>query len=140
MVRGMVRAINAEAGQYDRQEWAVPLGNRRVLVTPDRVLVDAGGTVRVQRIRTGRKTKSEPDKPIYALLRRGAALKYPGRGTSVETLYLGTGERVPVAEKNDEKLLSVYSDAIDGIERGDFHAQPDPRQCPNCPCYSMCGS
>jgi DNA helicase II / ATP-dependent DNA helicase PcrA len=139
MVRGMVSAINAESGQYDRQEWAVPLGDRTVLLTPDRVLLDAHGTVRVQRIRTGRKTKSEPDKPIYALLRRGAALKYPGRRTIVEILYLGSGERVPVAEKNDAKLLSIYSDAIGGIERGDFHPQPDPRQCPSCPCYFMCG-
>jgi DNA helicase-2/ATP-dependent DNA helicase PcrA len=139
MVRAMVSVIGGETGQCDRHEWAVPLGNRTVLITPDRVLLDARGTARVQRIRTGRKTKSEPDKPIYALLRRGAALKYPGRRTSVETFYLGNGERVPVAEKNDDKLLSVYSDAIGGIERGDFHAQPDPRQCPNCPCYFMCG-
>jgi DNA helicase II / ATP-dependent DNA helicase PcrA len=139
MVAGMVEAIAAETGHYDRQEWKVPLGGRNVVITPDRLLLDSNGTIRVQRIRTGRKTKSEPDKPIYALLRRGARLKYPGKQIAVEILYLGTGERVPVLEKNDEKLLATYTDAMDGIERGDFHAEPDPRRCPNCPCYFMCG-
>ncbi len=49
---------------------------RKIVITPDRVLIGPDGTVRVQRIRTGRKTKSEPDKPIYALLaaRRGAEI------------------------------------------------------------------
>jgi ATP-dependent DNA helicase UvrD/PcrA len=140
MVKAMVEAIAAETGQYDRQEWAIPLGDRKVAITPDRVLICSDGTVRVQRIRTGRKTKSEPDKAIYALLRRGAALKYPGRPVSVEIFYLGTGEQVPVLIKNDEKLLAEYADAIAEIERGDFHAEPEARRCPNCPCYFMCGA
>jgi DNA helicase-2/ATP-dependent DNA helicase PcrA len=139
MVKGMAEAIAAEIGQYDRQEWAIPVGGRKIVITPDRVLIGSDGTVRVQRIRTGRKTKSEPDKPIYALLRRGAALKYPGRPVSVEIFYLGTGDRVPVPAKNDDKLLATYTDAIAGIERGDFHADPEPRRCPNCQCYFMCG-
>lgn len=139
MVKGMAEAIAAETGQYDRQEWAIPVGGRKIVITPDRVLIGSGSTVRVQRIRTGRKTKSEPDKPIYALLRRGAALKYPGRPVSVEIFYLGTGERVSVPAKNDDKLLAKYTAAIASIERGDFHADPEPRRCPNCQCYFMCG-
>ncbi len=139
MVKGMAAAIAVETGEYDRQEWAIPLGARNITITPDRVLVGSDGTTRVQRIRTGRKTKSEPDKPIYALLRRGATLKYPGKAISVEIFYLGTGEIVPVPAKNDEKLLAEYAEAIAGIERGDFHADPQPRRCPNCQCYFMCG-
>jgi CRISPR/Cas system-associated exonuclease Cas4 (RecB family) len=94
----------------------------------------------VQRIRTGRKTKSEPAKVIYALLRRGAALKYPGRTVSVEISYLSTGEIMAVPTNNDDKLLAEYSDAIEKIESGDFHAVPEARKCPNCPCYFICGS
>jgi DNA helicase-2/ATP-dependent DNA helicase PcrA len=139
MVKRMATAIGTETGQYDRQEWMVPVGGRTVVITPDRVLLDSSSTIRVQRIRTGRKTKSEPDKAIYALLRRGARLKYPGKKIAVEILYLGTGERVPVLEKNDEKLLGTYTDAMNGIERGDFVADPNPRHCPNCPSYFMCG-
>ncbi len=66
-------------------------------------------------------------------LRRGAALKYPGRPVNVEIFYLGTGERVPVPAKNDDKLLAEYTDAIAGIESGDFHADPEARRCPELP-------
>jgi ATP-dependent DNA helicase UvrD/PcrA len=139
MVERVAQAIATEPGQYYRQEWAIPLARRKVLITPDRVLLDSTGTLHVQRIRTGRKTKSEPDKPIYALLRRGAALMHPGKRTNIEIFYVATGERVPVLAKNDDKLLATYADAIAGIERGDFHPEPEPRRCPNCQCYFMCG-
>jgi hypothetical protein len=141
MVQGMVEAVSSERGQYDRQGWAVPLDDgRKVLITPDRVLICPNGMVRIQRIRTGRKTKSELDKPIYALLRRGAELRYPGKRISIEIFYLGTGEVVPVDARDDDKLLVKYSDAIAAIESGDFHAVPDARRCPNCQCYFMCGA
>ena len=139
MVTGMAEVIITETARYDRQEWIIPIGARKIIVTPDRVLIDSDGTVRVQRIRTGRKTKSEPDKPIYALLRRGAEPKYPGKPVRVEILYLGIGETVQVTAKNDAKLLAKYAEAIANIERGDFHPDPDPRQCPNCQCYFICG-
>ncbi len=140
MVNGMAQAIESEAALYDRQEWNIQVGKHTIVITPDRVLIGADGIVRVQRIRTGRKTKSESDKPVYALLRLGTGVKYPGKPVSIETFYLATGERVPVPAKNDAKLLQQYIDAIEGIERGDFHPEPDPRRCPNCQCYFMCGS
>ncbi len=139
MVRAMAATIAAEPGQYDRTEWLVRIGARQVAITSDRVVVAPGG-VRVQRVRTGRQTKSEPDNAIYALLRRGANAKYPGTPVSIETLYLATGNAVPVPPKNDEKRLQEYADAIAAIESGDFHAAPDVRRCPNCPCYFMCGA
>ncbi|MBN9550806.1 MAG: ATP-dependent helicase, partial [Alphaproteobacteria bacterium] len=138
MVQAMVHAIATEAGAYDRSEWEVPIGPRRVVITPDRVIITPEGIVRVQRIRTGRETKSEPDKPIYALLRRGAALRYPGAATSAEIFYLASGKSVPTTAKNDDKLLKEYGDAIAAIERGAFEAKPDQRVCPNCPCYFSC--
>lgn len=137
MVRAMVDAITMEAGEYDRGEWEIPIGSRRIVITPDRVLMTPGA-VRVQRIRTGRETKSEPDKPIYALLRRGAALRYPGRAASVEIFYLANARAVPTATKNDDKNLQKYADAIAAIETGNFEPAPDARTCPNCPCYFMC--
>lgn len=139
MVRAMAQAIESESGQYDRQEWNVRLGRHTIVVTPDRVLIGADGIVHVQRIRTGRQTKSELDKPIYALLRLGARAQYPGRRVSVEAFYLATGERVVVPVKDDDKLLQQYVGAIEGIERGDFHPEPNARRCPNCQCYFMCG-
>jgi DNA helicase-2/ATP-dependent DNA helicase PcrA len=139
MVRAMAATIAAEPGQYDRGEWLIRVGPRQVAITPDRVVITPDG-VRVQRVRTGRRTKSEPEKAIYALLRRGAIARYPGKRISIETFYLATGEVVPVLPKNDDKRLQDYVDAIASIERGDFHAVPDVRRCPNCPCYFMCGA
>jgi hypothetical protein len=59
MVKAMVSAIATEPGQYEREEWLIPIGAKKVSITPDRVLVTPSGVVRVQRIRTGRKTKAE---------------------------------------------------------------------------------
>lgn len=138
MVRRMAESIAAETVTYDRCDWSIPVGRRRVLIAPDRVLIGADGAVRVQRIRTGKKTKSESGKRIYALLRKGAQQKYPGRRISIEAFYLATGEVMPVPEKNDDKLIAEYADAIAGIERGAFHAVPEARRCPNCPSYFIC--
>lgn len=107
--------------------------------TPDRVVIAPDGRVRVQRIRTGRKTKSEPDNRVYALIRKGAAQRYPGRSISVGAYYPATDEFVPMAPKSDDKLLREYAEAITAIERGEFPAIPEARQCPNCHCYFICG-
>ncbi len=138
MVIGMTEAIATEAGEYDRGEWEIPVGSRLVTITPDRVLITPQGLVRVQRIRTGRETKSEPDKPIYALLRHGAARRYPGKRISVEVFYLAARKSLPTTAKNDDKRLKDYADAIAAIERGEFEPAPDQRTCPNCPCYFIC--
>lgn len=140
MVRCMAEAIVAESATYDRAEWSVSVGKRSILMTPDRVLINPDGSIRIQRIRTGRKTKSEPGKPIYGLLRRGAQQRYQGRRISIETFYLATGETVAIPQKDDDKLIAEYTDAIAGIERGAFEAVPEARTCPNCPSYFICGS
>jgi superfamily I DNA/RNA helicase len=139
MVASIARLILSETGTYDREPWSVPLGGRTVTYSPDRVIIAPDGRVRVQRIRTGRKTKSEPENRVYALIRRGAAQRYPGRAVSVEAYYPATDESVSMVAKNDEKLLREYGDAIAAIERGEFPATPEARQCPNCQCYFICG-
>ncbi|QOJ14012.1 MAG: UvrD-helicase domain-containing protein [Planctomycetia bacterium] len=140
MVTRMAATIAAETGQYAREEWAVPIGAREVLVTPDRVLLMPDRSVRVQRIRTGRESQSEAGKPIYALLRRGGETRHPGLNLRVETFYLATGNTVLVPAKNDDKRLKEYADAIAAIERGEFAPTPEARMCPNCQCYFTCGA
>jgi hypothetical protein len=138
MVTRMAQSIATETGTYDRREWTVTIAGREITVTPDRVIVASDGSVTIQRVRTGKKTKSEGDKEIYALLRLGARQLYPGRPTRVETYYLGTGEHVVQPAPNDAKLLERYSDAMAGIEGGDFHPEVS-RTCPGCPFYLTCG-
>jgi CRISPR/Cas system-associated exonuclease Cas4 (RecB family) len=93
----------------------------------------------VQRIRTGRETKSEPDKPIYALLRHGAAQRFRGKRINVEIFYLASAKSVPTVAKADDKAIAKYADAIATIEQGRFEPEPkDARSCPNCPSYFIC--
>ncbi|MER8829612.1 UvrD-helicase domain-containing protein [Mesorhizobium sp. M0938] len=138
MVTRMAEAVIGETGHYDRREWLVNLDGRKVAVTPDRVIIATDGCVTIQRVRTGKKTKSESDKEIYALLRLGARQLYPGRRITVEAYYLGTGERMVPPLKDDGKLLERYSEAIAGIESGDFGPKTG-RSCPGCPYYLTCG-
>lgn len=138
MVSRMAIIVTSEPGSDQRPEWIVPLGTNQILVKPDRV-VKVGNTVRVQRVRTGTKTKSEPEKPIYSILRRGAEINHPGMKIEVETLYLSTGERVPASPKADSRNLKEYQTVISNIEAGDFGVDnADRRYCPNCPYYFRC--
>ena len=138
MIERMAETVLAETGHYDRREWTVPLDGRSITLIPDRVIMGVDGTVTVQRVRTGKKSKSEHNKAIYALLRLGVRQLYPGRRSAVETYYLASGERVAQPLKDDGKLLERYSDAIASIEAGDFHPEVG-RNCPGCPYYLTCG-
>jgi DNA helicase-2/ATP-dependent DNA helicase PcrA len=139
MVVSIARLIASETGTYDREPWSVQVGDRRIIYTPDRVVIAPDGRVRIQRIRTGRKTKSESENRVYALIRLGAAQRYPGRSVSVQAYYPATNESVSMPAKIDDKLLREYAEAITSIERGELAAAPDPRQCPNCQFYFICG-
>jgi superfamily I DNA/RNA helicase len=139
MVASVHRLLSKETGTYDREPWTVGLNGRKIELFPDRVVIEPSGLVRVQRIRTGRKSKSEGEHRIYALIRLGAAQRYPGRPMVVETYYPGLDEALPAAAKNDDKLLKEYASAIAGIESGVFGAEPDEaRYCPSCPAYFAC--
>jgi hypothetical protein len=138
MVARMAQIIAHESGRYDSEEWFVPLGACKVAVTPDRVVRTPDGVVHVQRIRTGRETKSEQGKPIYALLRRGAEARYPAQKISVEAFYMASGSEVVIEGKNDHKHINDYASAIEAIESGEFEPTPSVRDCPNCQCYFMC--
>nr|WP_315762419.1 strawberry notch C-terminal domain-containing protein [Bradyrhizobium sp. SZCCHNS2005] len=103
-----------------------------------RILVfsDAGGTGRSYHAELSARNRRL--RVHYALLRKGAAQEFRGRRVSVEAFYLATGEVMLVPAKGDDKLIAEYADAIDGIERGEFHAEPEARRCPNCPSYFIC--
>ncbi len=139
MVASMFDVIARETGVYDRAAWVVDLDGKQIAVTPDRVIITPDGTIHVQRIRTGRRTKSEPDNRVYALIREGARTRYPNQTVVIETFYLATRETVPVLSSKDAQRLAEYSDAISEIERGAFAPAPeDARRCPNCQCYFIC--
>ena len=67
----------------------------RVAISPDRVLIGQDETIHVQRIRTGRRIKSDPASRIYALLRRGAAARCRGRPISEAAIARGRDNFCP---------------------------------------------
>ena len=139
MITNGAAFIAAEQGASIDGELAVTIAGRTVTMVPDR-LMDAGDMVRVQRIRTGRQTKGEGEKPIYGALRLAAQRRFPGRTISVGAYYPSNGETREFPAGKEDKAVKAFERAIIGIEAGEFPAKPDDnRFCPNCQCYFICG-
>lgn len=94
----------------------------------------------VRRLRTGRPTKSEADKPIYGLYQTTAQQAYPNARRRVQILYLSTDEmkEVELTKQQLDNRLKKYDDAMAAILRGNYDPAPDDRECPRCPHYFIC--
>jgi CRISPR/Cas system-associated exonuclease Cas4 (RecB family) len=94
----------------------------------------------VQRIRTGRPTLSEEDKPIYALYQMAAEQSYPQARRQLQILYIATNEiqEVTLSKKQLDTRLTNYDNAITGIRQKRFAPEPSDRECPRCPHYFIC--
>lgn len=126
-----------------RPECEIKLPHGRVKFTLDHTeLVDEGGTTRllVQRLRTGKPSKSESDKPIYGLYQAAADEAHPKAERRLQILYLSTNEVKDVAlnKKQVDKRLGDYDAAIYGILSEQFQPEPSDRECPRCPHYHIC--
>lgn len=127
----------------DRPEWEIPLEHGRVKMRPDHVETPGPENDEqpvVRRLRTGRPTKSERDKPIYGLYQKAAELAYPEHDPRVERVHLSTGEveNVKIQAGPVETRLRKYDRAMAGIRREEFAPDPDDRKCPRCPHYYIC--
>jgi DNA helicase-2/ATP-dependent DNA helicase PcrA len=131
------------SGASARPEWEIELEHGRVRLRPDHVGEpedEAGGQPVVRRLRTGRSTKSERDKPVYGLYQKAADLAYPRHEPRLERAYLSTGEVEDTRMEPDtvEGRVKKYDDAMAGIRREQFAPKPDDRECPRCPHYFIC--
>ena len=131
------RTISAPAA---RPRWEVPVQRGRITFVPDHVEVLDDGSEIVERLRTGRPTKSEKDKDIYGLYAAAARDTDPSIPRKVQVRYLSTGrvEPVDLSARTITTRLGHYNDAIGGILRGDFPPRPSDRVCPRCPQYFIC--
>ena len=116
----------------------VPLGVIRFV--PDHVEVLNDGSQVIERLRTGRPTKSERDKDIYALYVKAALDAEPRVRRTVQVRYLSADQVDPIdlRPRTVNTRLNHYNDAISGILRRDFSPQPNDRNCPRCPHYFIC--
>lgn len=125
-----------------RPEWEVTLTNGSISVMPDEVdLVDEHGrpAVTVRRVKTGRPTKSEADKDLYALYHE-AAVRAHGVGARIEIAYLTTRttEQVELTPRKIKSRLQKYDEAMAAIGRGEFPTNPSDYECPRCAQYFIC--
>jgi superfamily I DNA/RNA helicase len=145
MVERAVTRSRHPFGKVARRELGVTLAHGRVQLEPDNLEVaeeNGQPSVLVQRLRTGRATKSEPDDDIYAVYQEAARHAYPDAQIKVEIVYLSGDEtqEVALSPKKVKTRLAHYDAAIAGILEGRFPACPDDRRCLGCPHYFICPS
>ena len=140
LVRRAARRPFTSQGAAARPQWEVrvPLGLIRFV--PDHVEILSDGSEVVERLRTGRPTKSEVGKDIYALYVTAARSTEPLVRRTVQVRYL-SADQVDLIDLNRRTIntrLNHYNDAIRGILHQDFSPQPNDRTCPSCPHYFIC--
>lgn len=144
MIRRAVHRLQQAGHLIPTPEWEVALKGGRVKLSPDLVeevpeVTGSGTRVDVLRFRTGRPTKTETDKDIYALYLAAVDTEY-GRKGKMKVLYLSTGEanEVDLTPRKRASRIEKFETAIAGIRRGVSSPTPDERECPRCPHYFIC--
>lgn len=144
LIANAVQAAVRRSGRRteSRPEWNVTLTNGNISVMPDEVdLIDEQGrpAVVVRRVKTGRPTKSEADKDLYALYHEAAASAHGGN-IRIEIAYLTTGttEQVELTPRKVKLRLQKYDAAMAAIARGEFPTNPSDHSCPRCAQYFIC--
>ena len=136
MVEGA--ASTAILGIDADRAWFADVAGKRITVRPDRVVMTPTGGILVQKLRTGRKTKSEPTKPIWELLQLAGCQMFPGQAVELEAYYPARLDRSPITAAAG-KGLERYADSIAGIGRGEF-APTVSKDCSTCQFYFVCTS
>lgn len=111
-----------------------------ILVSPDGVAHDAGGRVTVRRVMTGKQRSNAFDDIEYTILQLAAVQAY-GPHAQVEVTYL-TSETIHPMEITSRKLESrreKLQTFLQAMQAGQFPAKPEPRSCPRCPHFFLCG-
>ena len=140
LVRRAVSRPFTSAGNTSRPQWEVQVPLGRIHFTPDHVEVLDDGSEVIERLRTGRPTKSEMGKDIYALYVTAAQNAEPRVLRTVNVRYLSADQvdTVDLKPGTIATRLNHYNDAIRGILRKDFAPRPNDRNCPRCPHYFIC--
>lgn len=120
------------------RDWFADVAGKRISIRPDRVVLTPTGGILAQRLRTGRKTKSEPTKAVWELLQLAGRQMFPGQAVELEAYYPARSDRSPIPASVG-KGLERYAESIAGIERGKFGPVAS-KDCPTCQFYFVCTS
>lgn len=130
-------AAAARPGRPLDRTWSVEVAGRTVTVKSDSVTELPDGTIVARRFKTGRQTRAEASKPVWALLAAAAEATFPGRAVRLEAYYPAASESETMRPERDGSELDVYVRAIEGIEGGAFPPRTG-RDCPSCQFYFIC--
>ena len=140
MVARLTEIVATEIGAvHHRGPWIVDVGGGRIAVRPHRVVEHPWGAVTIQVV--GARRRDQPRfTGLVAALSIGARQAFPDARVTVELLDPDDGEVVEAELVDDEAVIERYRDVIAEIERGSFTPRPDPRRCPACPFFIVCGA
>ncbi len=111
-----------------------------IFVKPDSVVRGDRGNVVVGRVKTGKPRSNAFDDIEYTILHLAAIQAYGGNA-QVEVTFLTSETTVPISispkklETRRQKLQSI----VQSVRSGDFPPKVDPRACPRCPSFFICG-
>lgn len=125
-------------GHETTQPIILNLGDEKIAVHPDDVLVRPDGGKTLRRVKTGhvRKSDDQVDAAAFVL-----AAKQALPDAKVETVYLadqsvqGVTFTPKVLQNREGKLLDILTK----IRSGQFPTEPSPFSCPSCPAFFICG-
>ena len=143
MLRHALHRASATGAQSSQTTHQIKLANGTVRLTLDytELHVDhSGSRLVLQRIRTGKPTKTESERPVYGLYHAAARQLHPHVQPQLQTLYLSTNEvrDITLTPQQLANRLKKYEEAIAGIRQRQFGAVQNERECPRCPHYFIC--
>lgn len=118
----------------------IAFGVEEIYVRPDDVLVDAEGTRRLRRIRTGHRRSAEDEDVGAAAFILAAQEAFPG--AVVELVHLSDESILPLGmtPKKLDGRRTKLTKFLSQIRSGHFPADPSYRTCPGCPAFFICGT
>ncbi len=111
-----------------------------ILVKPDSVVRRGSGQVVVGRVKTGKQRSNGFDDIEYTILHLAAVQTYGGQ-TQVQVTYLTSEQTEPlsITPKKLETRRQKIQNIIENVRKGDFPPKTEPRTCPRCPNFFICG-
>jgi superfamily I DNA/RNA helicase len=118
----------------------IAFGAEEIYVRPNDILVDAEGTRKLRRIRTGHRRSAEDEDVGAAAFLLAAQAAFPG--AIVELVHL-SDQKILTLGLTDKKLegrRTKLTKFLAQIRSGIFQADPSYRTCPGCLAFFICGT
>jgi UvrD-like helicase C-terminal domain/PD-(D/E)XK nuclease superfamily len=115
------------------------LGDEKITIKVDDVLVGQDGKLTLRRVRTGHMRSTESDDVGAAAFVLAAQQGFPD--ANVEVLYLSDQkvQNISLSKKKLQTRQEKLVDFLKNIRLGHFPTDPSAHTCPGCPAFFICG-